>query len=260
MQQSQEETQMMKHDFPEKAQIGVDGADKLYRETRINNASVSRRAFVRSGFIATLATVMSPLAHSATWKETQSKQQISQTALLILDFQVGIGDQPYAKSAAQRAAAALKAGRSASLPVVFSKVKFREGYRDIADSNKAFELIKTRNLIPPDASKLISVLQPRHDEIVVDKDRFCAFSGNDLNEVLRSGGIKQLVMVGVATSGVILSTFTLAADEDYSMTILSDACADPKESLHQELMTNLFPRSATVLTVDQWIASLPANG
>jgi hypothetical protein len=44
--------------------------------------------------------------------------------------------------------------------------------------------------------------------------------------------------------------------KDYSMTILSDACADPKTSLHEELMTNLFSRSATVLTVDQWIASL----
>jgi len=215
---------------------------------------------VRSGLVATLATVMSPLAHSETQKETQSRQQSSDTALLILDFQVGIGDQPYAKSAAQRTAAALKAGRAAGLPVMFRKVKFREGYRDIADSNKAFELIKTRNLIPPGASKLISILQPGPDEIVVDKDRFSTFSGNDLNEVLRSGGIKHLVMAGVATSGVILSTFTLAADEDYSMTILSDACADPKASLHEELMTNLFPRSATVLTVDQWMASVPTNG
>jgi nicotinamidase-related amidase len=223
-------------------------------------AFVSRRAFVRSGLIATLAAVVAPFAHSATWKETHARQQTSDTALLILDFQVGIGDQPYAKSAAQRAAAALKAGRAAGLPVVFSKVKFRTGYRDIADSNKAFALIKMRNLFPSDASKLISILQPGHDEIVVDHDRFCAFSGNDLKEVLRSGGIKHLVMAGVVTSGVILSTFTLAADEDYSITILSDACADPKASLHEELMTNLFPRSATVLTVDQWIASLRAKG
>lgn len=96
-------------------------------------------------------------------------------------------------------------------------------------------------------SKLISILRPGHDEIVVDKDRFCAFSGNDLKEVLHSGDIKYLVMAGVWTSGVILSTFTLAADEDYSITILSDACADRKASLHEELMTNLFPCSATVL-------------
>jgi nicotinamidase-related amidase len=238
------------------------GAEVMSIETQHlrTGPTLSRRQFVGSGLIATLATVMLPFAHSATWKGTQTRAQISDTALLILDFQAGIGDQPFAKSAAQRAAAALKAGRSAGLPVVFSKVKFREGYRDIADSNKAFELIKTRNLIPPDRSKLIALLQPGPDEIVVDKDRFSAFSGNDLNEVLRSEGIKHLVMAGVATSGVILSTFTLAADEDYNITILSDACADPKVSLHEELMTNLFPRSATVLTVDQWIPSLPAKG
>jgi nicotinamidase-related amidase len=222
--------------------------------------TLSRRAFVRSGLIATLAPVVSPLAHSASWKETQARSKTSDTALLLLDFQVGIGDQPYAKSAAQRAAAALTAGRAAGLPMVFSKVKFRAGYRDIADSNRAFALIKVRNLFPPDASKLVSILQPGHDEIVADHDRFCAFSGNDLKEVLRSGGIKHLVMAGVVTSGVILSTFTLAADEDYNITILSDACADPKVSLHEELMTNLLPRSATVLTVDQWIPSLPAKG
>ena len=75
--------------------------------------------------------------------------QASDTALLILDFQVGIGDQPYAKSAAQRAAAALKAGRAAGVPVVFSKVKFLPGYRDIADSNKAFALFKIKNLFRP---------------------------------------------------------------------------------------------------------------
>lgn len=86
--------------------------------------------------------------------------QPSDTALLILDLQVGFGDQPYAKSAAQRAAVALNAGRVAGLPVVFSKVKFREGYRAIADSNKVFALIKMKNLLPPDASRLISILQP----------------------------------------------------------------------------------------------------
>jgi hypothetical protein len=91
--------------------------------------TVSRRAFVRSGLIATLTTaVVSPLAHLATPKETQAMPQTSDTTLLILDFQVGIGDQPYAKGAAQRAAAALKAGRATGLPMVFSKVKFREGY------------------------------------------------------------------------------------------------------------------------------------
>jgi len=69
-------------------------------------------------------------------------------------------------------------------------------------------------------------------------------------------GRRHLVMAGVATSGVILSTFTQAADEEYGITILSDAYADPTPSLHEELATNLFPRSAKVVTDDQWVASL----
>ena len=65
-----------------------------------------------------------------------------------------------------------------------AKVQFRPGYRDIADTNRAFALMKMKHLFPPDASKLIPILQPGHHELVVDKDRFSAFSGNDLKEVL----------------------------------------------------------------------------
>ena len=181
------------------------------------------------------------------------------SALLILDYQVGVGDQSYAKLASIRAAAAVNAARNAGLPIVFSKVKFRLGYPDISPMNQAFASVKSRNLLPPDASKLLSLFEPASGEMTIDKNRFSAFSGNDLREVLRSAGITNLVMAGVATSGVILSTFTLAADEDYGIVILSDACADPKPTLHQELMVNLFPRSSKVLTVDEWAATLPAK-
>ena len=181
------------------------------------------------------------------------------SALLILDYQVGVGDQPYADAAANRAATALEAARKAGLLIVFSKVRFRPGYPDIASTNQAFAPIKSKNLLPPEASKLITIFDPRAGEIVVDKDRFSAFSGNDLKAVLRSAGIDNLVIAGVSTSGVVLSTFTLAADQDYGVVILSDGCADPKPTLHQELMTNLFPRSAKVCTVDAWAAGLSAS-
>jgi hypothetical protein len=48
-----------------------------------------RRAFVRSGLIATLAAV----DHSATQKDTEVGSGTAGTALLILDFQVGVA--PY---------------------------------------------------------------------------------------------------------------------------------------------------------------------
>jgi len=174
----------------------------------------------------------------------------SDTALLILDYQTGVGNLSYAQEAASRAAIALEAGRKARLCIVFSKVMFRPGYADISASNRSFQAVKEADLMPPEASKLIPRFQPQSGEILVNKNRFSVFSGNDLKP------IKTLVMAGVATSGVILSTFAEAADEDYEMVVLSDACADPKVSLHQELITSLFPRSATVVSVDQWTASL----
>ena len=179
----------------------------------------------------------------------------NKSALMICEFQAGIGDQAYAKQAAPRAAAALAAARKARMLVVFSRVAFQPGYTDISPRNQAFAVYKEKDMLPPKASHLISLFEPDADEIVVTKDRFNAFSGNALEVILRSQGVTHLVMAGVSTSGVILSTFCLAADKDYGMTILSDACADPKASLHEELMTNLFPRSANVLPVNSWIES-----
>jgi hypothetical protein len=145
--------------------------------------------------------------------------QTKDTALL-LDFQVGIGDQPYAKNAAQRAAAALKAGRVAGLPVAFSRVKFRAGYRDVADSNKGFALIKMKNLFPPDESKLVSILQPEHDEIVVDKD------GSAPSAAMTEGGpaLGRHQASGDGGSGNQRRhpIDIYAGDEDYSITILSN--------------------------------------
>jgi nicotinamidase-related amidase len=192
-------------------------------------------------------------------QEKSTMPETMNSALLILDYQVGVGDQAYAHDASLRAAEALAAGRKAGLLIIFSKVNFLPDYSDIALTNKAFAPFRTKNLLPPGASRLIPLFQPTHDEVVVDKDRFSAFCGNDLTDVLRAANVKHLIMAGVSTGGVILSTFSAAADEDYVMTILSDACADPKPTLHNELMTNLFPRSATVVTVNDWITSLTAK-
>lgn len=184
--------------------------------------------------------------------------EINKSALMICDFQLGIGDQAYAKQAAPRAVAALEAARKAGMPIVFSRVAFQPGYTDVSLRNQAFATYKAKDMLPPNASHLIPLFEPHPNEILVTKDRFSAFSGNALKVILRSQEVTHLVMAGVSTSGVILSTFCLAADEDYRLTILSDACADPKASLHEELMTNLFPRSASVLTVDKWSAGLNA--
>jgi nicotinamidase-related amidase len=62
---------------------------------------------------------------------------------------------------------------------------------------------------------------PVTDEVVVIKKRISAFTGSDLEVVLRSMEIRHLVLTSVSTSGVVLSTTWEAADKDYQITILS---------------------------------------
>ena len=73
-------------------------------------------------------------------------------------------------------------------------------------------------------------LAPADGDVLVTKIRVSAFAGSDLEVVLRSRGITRLVLAGIATSGVILSTVREAADRDYRLTVLSDAVADARAS------------------------------
>lgn len=87
---------------------------------------------------------------------------------------------------------------------------------------------------------------PKSSDIVVRKTRVGAFSTTDLDLQLRNGGIDTLVLTGVHTSGVVLTTVREAHDLDYRVIVLSDACADPDSEIHQFLFTRIFPKQATV--------------
>ena len=97
-------------------------------------------------------------------------------------------------------------------------------------------------------------LKPQADEVVVTKRRVSAFAGSDLEVILRAYGVQHLVLTGIATSGVVLSTLREAADKDYGLTVLADCCADSDEEVHRVLTTKIFPRQADVLTVEEWQA------
>ena len=64
------------------------------------------------------------------------------------------------------------------------------------------------------------------------------------------------MLAGISTSGVVLSTLRQAADLDYRITVLADACADPDPEVHRVLTEKVFPRQALVTTTDEWIATL----
>ncbi len=74
--------------------------------------------------------------------------------------------------------------------------------------------------------------------------------------ILRAKEIDTLILFGIATSGVVLSTLLHASDEDYRLIVVKDCCADLDVEGHNYLVERLFPAWATVTTSVQLINSL----
>ena len=183
----------------------------------------------------------------------------SRPVLLVMDFQHGIVESIADPSVLDAASRAVKAARVSGIPVMFVRVAFRPGYPEAAASNAAFGALAERgDAMTQDhpATQVHAALEPRADEPVVVKRRVSAFSGSDLDVLLRAADAGTLVLAGIATSGVVLSTLRQAADLDYRLIVLSDACADRDPEVHRVLLEKVFPRQADVVRVADWTASL----
>ena len=185
-----------------------------------------------------------------------------QTALLVMDVQPDILGSAaefdtITPPLTERLSGAIDAARTAGVKVIYVVVGFREGYPEVSPDHPTFGRIAgSGKFIEGVDSVVDDAVAPRDGEVVVTKRRVSAFSGSDLDVVLRAGGIRHLVLTGIATSGVVLSTLRQAADLDFTLTVLQDGCLDRDAEVHRVLCEKVFPRQATVTTIGDWVAGL----
>jgi nicotinamidase-related amidase len=194
---------------------------------------------------------------------TQLSFDPARAALLSMDYQAGIasiygGDGK--EELLARAAGVLKSARGAGLTVVHVRVGFRPGLPEVSSRNQLFGAVKSsaqhQQLFQGATGEIHPSVAPEGDDIVVTKHRVNAFAGTDLEMILRAKDVDTLVMFGIATSGVVLSTLLHASDADYRLFVVKDCCADLEPELHACLVEKLFPRRAVVLTADEFIGAL----
>ncbi|MCJ1715393.1 cysteine hydrolase family protein [Curtobacterium sp. VKM Ac-2922] len=179
------------------------------------------------------------------------------SALLVMDYQNSIVDRLGTPEALAAAVDAVGAARERGIPVVFVRVAFRPGAPEVAASNKMFGGMRERmGAQAADATEVHPAFALRDDDLVVTKLRVSAFAGSDLEVLLRGLDVRDLVLCGIATSGVVLSTLRQAADLDFGLTVLADACSDGDDEVHRVLLEKVFPRQAEVVSTADWVASL----
>ena len=130
-------------------------------------------------------------------------------ALLVMDMQLSILNRVEDSSnLVNNVAKAIKKAREEGIPVIFVVLGFRNRIPEVNENNKIFSEFKKHlaNVDMSDWSTIHPDLKVEKDDIIVTKRRVSAFSGSDLEVVLRGMNIQHLVLTGIATSGFVLST------------------------------------------------------
>jgi nicotinamidase-related amidase len=125
-------------------------------------------------------------------------------------------------------------------------------YASIPPTNKIFNLAGVAHVLPDGPETAVhEAVAPEPGDLAIRKVRVGAFSTTDLHDQLQAAGVDTLILAGISTSGVVLSTVRDAADRDYRLVVLADACADRDAEVHTVLTGKVFPRQADVVTVTE---------
>ncbi len=188
---------------------------------------------------------------------------LQRTALLIMDYENDLLAQYGDKTPAllDRASALLDGAREAGLAVIYVVVRFRDGYPEIGARNRMMSAMKKSNRVREGTpgAEIHTQVAPQAGEPLVIKRRVGAFGATDLQTILNAHDLTTLILAGVSTGGVVLSTVRWAADADYELIVVADCCLDPDEEVHDVLMRKVFPRQASVVSSAQVLAALKAS-
>jgi nicotinamidase-related amidase len=175
----------------------------------------------------------------------------SKTALLVMDYQNGIVPMaPNPDELLARASQTIELIRSHGGTVGYVRVGFAdESELGGTMAKRVGGAAALEHFHADHANTQIHTdVAPEEGDIVVRKTRVGPFGSTDLHEQLQARGIDTLVLAGISTSGVVLSTVRDAHDRDYRLIVLADLCADRDPEVHELLTGKVFPGQADVIS------------
>jgi nicotinamidase-related amidase len=179
------------------------------------------------------------------------------TALLLMHFQddiVALFPRPEIGPVIDRCQHVIQAARAKDLTIVFANIKFRSDYLEVNPRNQNGVWLQSMGLFT--RSQVTPELARQTHDILIEGQRVSVFYATALELILRSRGIETLIMAGLTSTGVVLSSLAYASDADYRIVVLEDCCYDPDRTAHERLFAGAFQTRASIATAAEFIGSL----
>lgn len=166
---------------------------------------------------------------------------IDTSALVIMHYQVDVfailfGEQR--SPLLDECNALIRRWRVTGRPLLFPNFFLGEQYEHVSRNNRLMTSIvptgRFRNALP------MQGLAIEQGDLFYACPRASVFHGTTLDADLRARGISTLVMAGISTTGVVLSSIAWASDADYDVRLVRDCCYDPDQEAHETLFRSGF--------------------
>ena len=172
------------------------------------------------------------LSQIANYNIRKAKPAFDKTALLVIDMQKYFG--PIAVPVVGKVVSLISACRKQGIEVLYT----RHGHKKKNDGSMLSKWWGDLIMYGSEGWELIDGLNAATEEII-DKDRYNAFHGTDLNKRLQGAGVQDIIITGVMTNCCVETTARSAFDHDYRVFVVEDACATADNELHLATLKNL---------------------
>ncbi|MDP2802137.1 MAG: isochorismatase family cysteine hydrolase [Phreatobacter sp.] len=175
----------------------------------------------------------------------------SEAALVLIDLQRGFVDAEgfvaiqgrdvsASRQAADRCVALARAARAAGMRVIWTRHVLRADYADagllVTEIRPRLGQLGALKRGTADV-ELYSGAEVHPSDIIVDKPRYSAFFGTDLDVIFAANGIRSLVLGGVTTSMCVETTARDAAQRDMRTFVVREAVADFDQARHDAALS-----------------------
>lgn len=157
----------------------------------------------------------------------------------------------------ERAGRLLSGARAGGVPVVSVRVAFRPDHADVPQNAPIFRNVARLGAVAEGSwgAAFLDGLGPLPGEFVVTHNRIGAFHGSSLGDTLRVLGAGRLIVAGVATSSVVVTTVGQAVDLGYEVIVARDACSAARPEMHAAAL-DIMSIIADVVSVEQALGLL----
>lgn len=175
------------------------------------------------------------------------------SALVIIDLQKGIASLPTVTPSAQiiassaKLAAAFRAKGQTVVPVNVT-----------GGAPGRTEQPRPAGERPADWAELVADLNVQDTDLLITKQTWGAFTNTNLDAALKSKGVTQIFITGIATTMGVESTARFAHELGYNVVVVVDAVTDMNAEAHEYVTTKVFPKLGETATTDEVLSLLGA--